>query len=923
MEFLILLGLVVLSIPFIGGILGIVALFQSVALRRDIRQHQRRIDDLESELVSLRAEAPLRPRGELRESAAIPREVAAAVAVVADDIVEILDDDATPDVVEMEEVPQVAAAQVPAPSVESEAPSPEGAPEATEQTPRPRARPAPDAPIRPTWRPPSPERIVVYLASALGGGTLLLASLLGLKLAMDVGWLGPVPRVVMGLFVGTTLFAGSMLPRRRGLPWLASALGGAGLGILYGSLGAATSLYDLLPSKIGFALLCGVTAAALVRAVRHNDRFLASLGLVGGLLTPIFVSTGENNAVGLFGYLTVLLAGAAATSRRRSWPDLLALGVVGAGTYYVGWTGTWYVTDQVQWGVLAPVAMSVPVVLASRRDRLDGTAAVAILALVAAPLAAVAWLLPVDPFFRDPITGLMVHQPLGMAPWIAAAGVVLLPLPLWWMERRHAILAGVGAAITGVLTVVFALAWATHSTPPQTPMLVGVLAPLLLALAAARAGHHGTALAVVPAGIALAVTLLAAPSSLATTAAPLLLLAAGLILAVRSKSPVGLPAVLTASTVVAFASIGLVDEQGGIALLAPTLCAYMLLIAVPLFAPRLTSTRPAVGWGVAAAVGPVLFLPLYVCWEDLLGTSFVGALPVLMGGLALLAATVLIRRQKVDRQSTTVALFVMIALAGATLALPLQVESQWLSVGWALEVAALAILTRRLHHPLIRWTAVALAVVVGVRLLANPWVLSYGDAAGWPIVNWTLYTWGIPALAMLAAATFVAPTRRNDALAQMEKVHPLLYVMLSIGLGFALVNAEVSHGFQDSGPLELGGSGLLQGMVRSISWAVFGVAVLIAGLASGSRIIRFTGFGFVLLAAAKVFAFDLWGLEGLARVGSVLALGLSLLVAAFLFERLVLRQAPADTDTDVDPDADAEPDVDLDPESNPDSEGAR
>ena len=49
---------------------------------------------------------------------------------------------------------------------------------------------------------------------------------------------------------------------------------------------------------------------------------------------------------------------------------------------------------------------------------------------------------------------------------------------------------------------------------------------------------------------------------------------------------------------------------------------------------------------------------------------------------------------------------------------------------------------------------------------------------------------------------------------------------------------------------------------------------------------------FVLLAAVKVFVVDLWSLPGFIRVGSLLGLGVFLIVAAFLFERLVLRERP-------------------------------
>ena len=130
---------------------------------------------------------------------------------------------------------------------------------------------------------------------------------------------------------------------------------------------------------------------------------------------------------------------------------------------------------------------------------------------------------------------------------------------------------------------------------------------------------------------------------------------------------------------------------------------------------------------------------------------------------------------------------------------------------------------------------------------------------------------------------------------------------MAVGIGFALVNVQVSHAFQDAGPVELGGNGLMQGMVRSLGWAAYGVAVLVTGLRREGPALRLVGFAIVLAAAGKVFAVDLWSLSGFVRVGSLLGLGVSLLLAAFLFERLVLRRnadvAGADESGPTDPDS--------------------
>jgi uncharacterized membrane protein len=279
-----------------------------------------------------------------------------------------------------------------------------------------------------------------------------------------------------------------------------------------------------------------------------------------------------------------------------------------------------------------------------------------------------------------------------------------------------------------------------------------------------------------------------------------------------------------------------------------------------------------------------------------------------MGLVAWLGGLVLLRVHRTSRQSGTFALFIAVALLGVSAALPLQLEDEWLTVAWAVEAALLARLAGPLRHPLFRWGSVLLGVAVAVRLIANPWALSYGDAAGWPVLNWTLYTWGIPAVALLLSARWLRALPMDNQRWQDRLLAPMaqMLVLLSVLVGFAMVNVQVSHFFQNTGPIELSGTGLLQGMVRSLSWALYGMALLITGFASQSRVMRFIGFAFVLLAAGKVCVVDLWALSGFVRVGSVLGLGACLLAAAFLFERLVLREddepspQPAPTPTPAD-----------------------
>ena len=85
--------------------------------------------------------------------------------------------------------------------------------------------------------------------------------------------------------------------------------------------------------------------------------------------------------------------------------------------------------------------------------------------------------------------------------------------------------------------------------------------------------------------------------------------------------------------------------------------------------------------------------------------------------------------------------------------------------------------------------------------------------------------------------------------------------------------------------LELGvrqnGQLLLSGL-----WAFAGVSALVAGLRRDDRGLRIGALALLLVAVGKVFLYDLSTLTSLYRVGSFIGLGLLLLVAAGIWQRM-------------------------------------
>ena len=158
----------------------------------------------------------------------------------------------------------------------------------------------------------------------------------------------------------------------------------------------------------------------------------------------------------------------------------------------------------------------------------------------------------------------------------------------------------------------------------------------------------------------------------------------------------------------------------------------------------------------------------------------IGSLPITQALLLAGLLVGLIRSIPAKRApSGTLALVAGAALAFVTVAIPLQLDKHWITVGWALEGAALAWLYTRVRHRGLLLGVAGLLAAVFVRLALNPAVLTYQPRGDLRIWNWYLYTYLLAAAAFFAAANFAegdgrppeagaaaafghAPRRRDD-----------------------------------------------------------------------------------------------------------------------------------------------------------------
>lgn len=169
----------------------------------------------------------------------------------------------------------------------------------------------------------------------LGIGLLLFGAVILFKYSIDQGWITPPIRVLFGLGIGIVLFIFGL--RLYGAnKMLSRLLLGGGIAVYYITIFSAFQLYGLISHSLAFSFMALVTISAFLLALRQDEPILSIVGVLGGLLTPFLLYTGEGNIPGLVSYTSLLIMGASFIYMKRGWRALL---------WFSSW-GSWIV-----WGI--------------------------------------------------------------------------------------------------------------------------------------------------------------------------------------------------------------------------------------------------------------------------------------------------------------------------------------------------------------------------------------------------------------------------------------------------------------------------------------------------------------------------------------------------------------------------------------------
>ncbi|MEO8499497.1 MAG: DUF2339 domain-containing protein [Vicinamibacteria bacterium] len=363
----------------------------------------------------------------------------------------------------------------------------------------------------------------------------------------------------------------------------------------------------------------------------------------------------------------------------------------------------------------------------------------------------------------------------------------------------------------------------------------------------------------------------------------------------RSNWTVGLPALMGASALHMLVwQIAYLKPERYTTAFGFTTLFYLFFLLLPMIVPFVRWKEALLPWATSALAGPAFFLAFYNVYREAFGESAIGLLPVALAAMSVFALRMVSTRFEAtpgDELSARLrlrylALFTAVALWFIAVAIPLQLDRQWITLGWALEAMALCWLFGRLPHRGLPVFAGILYALVGVRLLFNPEILKYQER-GLPLFNWILYTYGVATACCLIGPWLLRRASDDGFIRQLADAIALNGLLL----GFWLVNLEILDYFSTGRYIAISdGTGYSVKLALSAGWGLYAVVLLVTGVAKDLKPLRYLSLGFLLLTVAKVFLYDLSELGGIFRVFSFLGLAVGLILVSLFYQRFVFRK---------------------------------
>lgn len=230
-----------------------------------------------------------------------------------------------------------------------------------------------------------------------------------------------------------------------------------------------------------------------------------------------------------------------------------------------------------------------------------------------------------------------------------------------------------------------------------------------------------------------------------------------------------------------------------------------------------------------------------------------------------------------------------IALLFITLIFPMQLNRHWLTVGWAMEGAALFWLFQRVRHSGLPKVGFSLLIICFVRLLWNAIDSNCYVRSEMVFLNAYVFDYLIVLASILGTrklliseseSIFDLSTRRILEAAGLI----LLFVFMNLGIKDLFGTEDKSLSL-----LYLFSGSFAQDMTYTIAWTLFALGLVFLGLLKRIPNARYTGLALIGISLLKLFFHDLVRLDQLYRIGTFIAVAAIMILASFFYQKFMKK----------------------------------
>jgi uncharacterized membrane protein len=330
-------------------------------------------------------------------------------------------------------------------------------------------------------------------------------------------------------------------------------------------------------------------------------------------------------------------------------------------------------------------------------------------------------------------------------------------------------------------------------------------------------------------------------------------------------------------------------DQRGLTVLF-TLIFGAIFAVIPLVTP-LTNSRWLKGFSITLTLLPLfnaamLFLALFAMYEGEKTTLTFYSLA--LAAVYLVLSSLFKRRVAGDKDivRTVNLLHIAIAIAFITVAIPLKLDSHWITIGWLIESAVLLLVAVRMQTDFLRYFAGATLALGIIRLVA------FDNFRVETLIFNARFATYLVAIAILGGIVAVAERRATGREIMVVRIAGICLNVLAL-MALTLeasdyFNRQLTVWYQIQSPHAYIKSHEIE-VARNFSysaiWLVYGAGLMMFGFWKQSAFVRWQALVLIALTIGKVFLFDVSELQQGYRILSFIALGAVLMGISYAYHR--------------------------------------